>query len=67
MESYRDKGPAYPTEPIDEFATITIIRDCGINNEDVISCPPSELPADFPWLMYCIINVSINEKSQPRL
>ncbi|WP_233980885.1 phenolic acid decarboxylase [Pectobacterium versatile] len=48
MEAYRDAGPAYPTEVIDEFATITFIRDCGENNNEVINCPASELPADFP-------------------
>lgn len=48
MERYRDAGPAYPTEVIDEFATLTFIRDCGENNEAVINCPASELPADFP-------------------
>ncbi|MFM2482524.1 phenolic acid decarboxylase [Celerinatantimonas sp. YJH-8] len=48
MEAYRAEGPAYPTEVIDEFATITLIRDCGENNEDVINCPPSELPANYP-------------------
>ena len=48
MESYRDAGPAYPTEVIDEFATITYVEDRGINNESVIACAASELPADFP-------------------
>jgi len=41
-------GPAYPTEVIDEFATITFVRDCAKNDESVIACPASELPADFP-------------------
>ncbi|CAG9297808.1 phenolic acid decarboxylase [Celerinatantimonas diazotrophica] len=48
MEAYRAEGPAYPTEVIDEFATITVVQDCGENNEAVINCPPSELPANFP-------------------
>lgn len=48
MEQYREQGPAYPTEVIDEFATITFIEECGENNEEVINCPASELPADFP-------------------
>jgi len=48
MESYRDAGPTYPTEVIDEFATITFVRDCGENDESVINCAASELPADFP-------------------
>jgi phenolic acid decarboxylase len=48
MEAYRAAGPAYPTEVIDEFATITFVRDCGPDDESVINCPASELPADFP-------------------
>lgn len=48
MEAYREAGPVYPTEVIDEFATITFIEDCGENDENVINCPASELPADFP-------------------
>jgi|SRR5476649_2667981 len=48
MTAYRTAGPAYPTEVIDEFATITFIRDCGVDNDQVINCPASELPADFP-------------------
>lgn len=48
MEAYRAEGPAYPTEVIDEFATITVVQDCGENNESVINCSPSELPANFP-------------------
>jgi len=48
MVSYREAGPAYPTEVIDEFATITFVRDCGANNDAVIDCAASELPADFP-------------------
>lgn len=48
MEEYRAAGPAYPTEVIDEFATITFVNDSGVNNESVIDCPPDQLPADFP-------------------
>ncbi|VFS58673.1 Phenolic acid decarboxylase padC [Kluyvera cryocrescens] len=48
MNAYRDAGPAYPTEVIDEFATITFVRDCGANNDNVINCAASELPKDFP-------------------
>jgi len=48
MEAYRAAGPAYPTEVIDEFATITFVRDCGVNDETVINCVASELPANFP-------------------
>jgi len=48
MERYSEAGPAYPTEIIDEFATITFIRDCGPDNDSVIDCAASELPANFP-------------------
>ncbi|CAI3937342.1 MULTISPECIES: phenolic acid decarboxylase [Commensalibacter] len=48
MEFYREAGPTYPIEIIDEFANITFIKDRGINNESVIACAASELPADFP-------------------
>ena len=48
MEAFREAGPAYPTEVIDEFATITFVEDCGLNNEEVISCAASELPENFP-------------------
>lgn len=48
MAKYRDAGPTYPIEVIDEFATITFVRDAGKNNEDVIACAASELPANFP-------------------
>lgn len=48
MNSYRDAGPAYPTEVIDEFATITFVRDCGPNDDSVIACAASELPENFP-------------------
>lgn len=47
MNSYRDAGPAYPTEVIDEFATITFVRDCGANDDSVIACAASELPKTF--------------------
>lgn len=47
MESYRETGPAYPTEVIDEFATITFMRDCQPDDESVIACAPSELPENF--------------------
>lgn len=48
MISYREAGPAYPTEVIDEFAKITFVEDCGPDNESVICCAASELPEDFP-------------------
>lgn len=48
MAKFREAGPAYPTEVIDEFATLTVIRDVGENNERVIDCAPDQLPANFP-------------------
>ncbi|MFS2224451.1 phenolic acid decarboxylase [Pantoea sp. B65] len=48
MAAYRSAGPTYPTEVIDEFATITLVRDCGENDDAVINCAASELPANFP-------------------
>jgi len=48
MESYRETGPAYPTEMINEFATITFVRDCGPDDDSVIACAASELPENFP-------------------
>lgn len=47
MAKYREQGPVYPTEVIDEFATITGIEECGINNETVITCAANALPADY--------------------
>lgn len=47
MQSYRDAGPTYPKLVIDEFATITFVENCGANNEQVIDCPPSALPAGY--------------------
>ena len=47
MHAYRDAGPTYPKLVIDEFATITYIENCSANNENVINCPPSELPAGY--------------------
>lgn len=47
MKQYRDAGPTYPKLVIDEFATITFAEDCGANRNDVINCPPSELPAQY--------------------
>lgn len=40
----RDAGPAYPTLLVDEFAAITFVEDRGIDDEEVISCPPEEVP-----------------------
>jgi len=47
LESYRDAGPIYPIEMVNEFSTITFMRDCGPNDESIIACAASELPADY--------------------
>lgn len=47
MREYRDAGPTYPKFILDEFAQITFIEDCGPDRNDVINCPPSELPEGY--------------------
>lgn len=47
MRAYRDAGPTYPKLVLDEFSTITFIEDCAPDNESVIACSPSELPAGY--------------------
>lgn len=47
MRALRDAGPTYPKLVVDEAATITYLEDCGPNDETVINCAPSELPAGY--------------------
>lgn len=47
MHGYRDTCPTYPKFVLDEFSTITFVEDCGAENEAVIACAPSELPAGY--------------------
>jgi len=47
MLSLRDAGPTYPKLVIDEFATISFMEDCGVDNEQVIECPPDLLPPAY--------------------
>ena len=47
MNSYRDAGPTYPRFILDEFSTLTFMEDCTEDDETVICCPPSELPAGY--------------------
>lgn len=47
MLGYRDAGPTYPIDLVDEFATITFIEDCGRDNEAVIDCAPEDLPDGY--------------------
>lgn len=47
MLSYRDAGPTYPKLVVDKMAQITFMEDCGPNRDDVINCPPGELPPGY--------------------
>ena len=47
MQAYRDAGPTYPTMVIDEFADISFMEDCGENNDKVIACSSTKLPAGY--------------------
>jgi phenolic acid decarboxylase len=47
MHAYRDAGPTHPKFILDEFSAITFMEDCGADNESVIACAPSELPAGY--------------------
>lgn len=47
MEQYRDAGPTYPKLVVDEFATITFIETLEGNRQDVIACPPDQLPQGY--------------------
>lgn len=47
MRRYRDEGPTYPIVVVDEFAHIHFVEDCGPDNDEVISAPPSALPEGY--------------------
>jgi phenolic acid decarboxylase len=47
MHRYRDAGPTYPKLVIDEFASITFQEDVGTDREDIIACPPEQLPENY--------------------
>jgi phenolic acid decarboxylase len=47
MHSYRQAGPTYPIEAVDEFSRITFVEDCGRDNEAVIACAPQDLPKGY--------------------
>lgn len=47
MKKYRDYGPTYPKRIVDEFARINFVEQCEINDESIVSCPPSELPDGY--------------------
>ncbi|MDR3737110.1 MAG: phenolic acid decarboxylase [Acidobacteriaceae bacterium] len=47
MLRLRDAGPTYPKLVVDEFATISFMEDCGINNEQVINCAVDKLSEGY--------------------
>jgi phenolic acid decarboxylase len=47
MRALRDAGPTYPKLVIDEFAPLTFVEQCRADDETVIDCAPSELPAGY--------------------
>lgn len=47
IRRYRDAGPTYPIELVDEFAKITFVEDCGRDDESIIACAPKDLPAGY--------------------
>ena len=47
MRAYRDAGPTYPKLVLDEFSALTFVEDCAPDDQSVIACPPSELPAGY--------------------
>jgi len=42
MEESREKYETYPKDVVDEFATITYVKNVGVNNEKIISEAPYE-------------------------
>ena len=47
MRAYRDAGPTYPKMVVNEFARISLIQNVGAEREDIVACPPDQLPVDF--------------------
>lgn len=47
MRAYRDAGPTYPKLVVDEFASITYLEKCAVNDQTVIACAPEALPPDY--------------------
>jgi phenolic acid decarboxylase len=47
MLAYRDAGPTYPTLVIDEFATVTFLERCEVDDESVVAEAPDQLPAGY--------------------
>ncbi|MES1931381.1 phenolic acid decarboxylase [Salinisphaera shabanensis T35B1] len=47
MLAYRDAGPTYPTLVIDEFATVTFLERCEVDDESVVAEAPDQLPVGY--------------------
>ncbi len=47
MREHRDKGPVLPMFVNWDYAEITFMEDRGRDNDEVINCAPSELPAGY--------------------
>jgi phenolic acid decarboxylase len=47
MRQYRDAGPTCPPLLVGEFADITFVEGCGLDDESVIACAPGDLPPGY--------------------
>ena len=48
MLKLREQGPTWPMHIAENtFAKITYLEDVGPNRDDIITCPPSELPEGY--------------------
>ena len=48
MLKLREKGPTWPMHIVENtFAEITFLEDVGPNRDDIITCPPDQLPAGY--------------------
>ncbi len=48
MLKRREKGPTWPMHIAENaFAQITFLEDVGVDRDDIISCPPDQLPPGY--------------------
>ena len=48
MLKLREQGPTWPMHIAENtFAKITFLEDVGANRDDIITCPPDQLPAGY--------------------
>ena len=48
MLTLREKGPTWPMHfAEDSFATINVLEDVGAGRDDIITCSPDDLPAEW--------------------